>query len=173
MSLTTSGNGLRRRSLLKAGLAVGISQVTSPFVLRARAAEVVKIGIADPLTGAYAALGKSELIGCRLAVEQMNEKGGILGRKVELVVEDSTSGDAGTAVQKARKLIDVDKVDFLLGNANSALSLAMAQVSNEKNILHIVALALIPTQSPEPLATGMSFASATRRRRWPPLSPAR
>src|SRR6185312_2098530 len=64
--------------------------------------------------------------------------GGILGRPVELVIEDSTSGDAGVAVQKARKLIDGDKVNFLLGNVNSALSLAMAQVSNEKGILHIV-----------------------------------
>ena len=55
-----------------------------------------------------------------------------------MIVEDSTSGDAGTAVQKARKLIDGDKVDFLLGNVNSALALAMAQVSNEKKILHMV-----------------------------------
>jgi branched-chain amino acid transport system substrate-binding protein len=138
VSFTISGDGFRRRSVLKASLAVGISQVASPFVLRARAAEVVKIGIADPLTGTYAGLGKSELVGCQLAVEQMNAKGGILGREVELVVEDSTSGDAGTAVQKARKLIEADKVVFLLGNVNSALSLAMAQVSNEKNILHIV-----------------------------------
>ena len=55
-----------------------------------------------------------------------------------MIAEDSTSGDAGTAVLKARKLIDGDKVDFLLGNTNSALSLAMAQVSNEKKILHVV-----------------------------------
>ena len=41
-------------------------------------------------------------------------------------------------MQKARKLIESDKVDFLLGNVNSALALAMAQVSNEKGILHIV-----------------------------------
>ena len=41
-------------------------------------------------------------------------------------------------MQKARKLIDGDKVDFLLGNVNSALALAMAQVSNEKGVLHIV-----------------------------------
>ena len=41
-------------------------------------------------------------------------------------------------MQKARKLIDGDKVDFLLGNVNSALSLAMAQVSNEKSIFHVV-----------------------------------
>jgi branched-chain amino acid transport system substrate-binding protein len=57
---------------------------------------------------------------------------------VELLSEDSTSGDAGTAVQKSRKLIERDKVDFLVGNVNSALALAMAEVSKEKGILHIV-----------------------------------
>src|SRR5579863_8368276 len=129
---------MSRRGLVKAGLALATVQISSPFVIRARAADAVKIGLDNPLTGTYAAPGKNELIGCQLAVEQINAKGGILGRSVELVVEDSTSGDAGTAVQKARKLIDGDKVDFLLGNVNSALSLAMAQVSNEKKILHIV-----------------------------------
>ncbi len=138
MSITSLRGGVGRRGLLKAGLVVGAAQVASPFVLRARAADSVKIGLDNPLTGTYAGPGKNELIGCQLAVEQINAKGGILGRTVELVVEDSTSGDAGTAVQKARKLIDGDKVDFLLGNVNSALSLAMAQVSNEKKILHIV-----------------------------------
>jgi branched-chain amino acid transport system substrate-binding protein len=98
----------------------------------------VKIGLDNPLTGALAGLGKNELIGCQFAVEQINAKGGILGREVELIVEDSTSSDAGTAVLKSRKLIDSDKVDFLLGNTNSALSLAMAQISNEKKILHVV-----------------------------------
>ena len=92
----------------------------------------------NPLTGSYAATGKNELVGCQMALDEINAKGGILGRPVELLVEDSSSGDAGTAVQKARKLIDSDKVDFLLGNVNSALSLAMAQVSNEKGVLQIV-----------------------------------
>src|SRR5271168_3110067 len=127
-----------RRNLLRAGLVVGAAQVASPFVWRARAADSVKIGVDNTLTGTYAALGKNELVGNQLAVDQINAKGGILGRHVDLIVEDSTSGDAGTAVQKARKLIDGDKVDFLLGNVNSALSLAIAQVSNEKRILHIV-----------------------------------
>jgi branched-chain amino acid transport system substrate-binding protein len=57
---------------------------------------------------------------------------------VVVLVEDSTSGDAGTAVQKARKLIERDKVNFLLGNVNSALALAMADVAAEKGVLHIV-----------------------------------
>ena len=123
---------------MRAGLVVAAAQVASPFVWRARAADSVKIGVDNTLTGTYAALGKNEQVGIQLAVDQINAKGGILGRNVELVVEDSTSGDAGTAVQKARKLIDGDKVDFLLGNVNSALSLAMAQVSYEKRILHVV-----------------------------------
>jgi branched-chain amino acid transport system substrate-binding protein len=138
MSIISSSGAVGRRSLLKAGLVAGAAQIAGPFVLRARAADSVKIGLDNPLTGTYAAPGKNELIGCQLAVEEINAKGGILGRNVELIVEDSTSGDAGTAVQKARKLIDGDKVDFLLGNVNSALALAMAQVSSEKKILHIV-----------------------------------
>src|SRR6476469_6040048 len=129
---------LDRRTLLKTAGLVGVAQIASPFVITARAADEVKIGFDNPITGVYAALGKNELIGAQLALEQINAKGGILGRKAELLVEDSTSGDAGTAVQKARKLIDRDKVNFLLGNVNSALALAMAQVSNEKGVLHVV-----------------------------------
>ena len=129
---------ISRRRLVESGLALAGAQIAGPFVMRARAADAVRIGLDNPLTGPYAALGKNELIGCQMAIEAINAKGGILGRPVELVVEDSTSGDAGVAVQKARKLIEGDKVDFLLGNVNSALALAMAEVSNEKGILHIV-----------------------------------
>jgi branched-chain amino acid transport system substrate-binding protein len=98
----------------------------------------VKIGFDNPITGVYAALGKNELIGAQLALEQINGKGGILGRKAELLVEDSTSGDAGTAVQKARKLIDRDQVNFLVGNINSALAAAIANVAYEKGVFHMV-----------------------------------
>ena len=129
---------LSRRTILTGAASLGALQIASPFVVKSLADEPVKIGLDNPLTGTYAAVGKNELIGCQLAVEQINAKGGILGRKAELLVEDSTSGDAATAVQKARKLIDRDKIDFLLGNINSALALAMAGVAAEKGVLHIV-----------------------------------
>src|ERR1700742_744306 len=129
---------LDRRTVLKSAALAGVAQIASPFVITACAADTVKIGLDNPLTGTYAALGKNELIGAQLAVEQINAKGGILGRKAELLIEDSTSGDAGTAVQKARKLIDRDKVDFLVGNINSALAAAIANVAYEKNVLNIV-----------------------------------
>ena len=127
-----------RRTLLKTAAAAGVLQIASPFVTSARAADNIKIGLDNPLTGTYAAPGKNEEIGCNLAVEQINAKGGILGRKIELLSEDSTSGDAGAAVQKARKLIERDNVNLLVGNVNSGLAQAMAQVSNEKGVLHIV-----------------------------------
>ena len=130
--------GIDRRRLVKAGGALAVAQFASPFVIRARAADPVRIGLDNPLTGTYAAPGKNELIGCQMALDEINAKGGILGRPVELVVEDFDQRRRRPAVQKARKLIDGDKVDFLLGNVNSALALAMAQVSNEKGILHIV-----------------------------------
>ncbi|HKO07334.1 MAG TPA: ABC transporter substrate-binding protein, partial [Alphaproteobacteria bacterium] len=129
---------MERRAILKAGLALGAAQLASPFIIRARGEEPVKIGLDDPLTGTYAALGKNELIGCQYAVERINAVGGILGRQIEFLNEDSTSGEVGTAVQKARKLIERDKVNFLLGNVNSAMALAMGQVSNELKTLHIV-----------------------------------
>ena len=127
-----------RRTVLKAAAAASVMQLGAPFIRKAHAADPVLIGLDNPLTGTYAINGKNEMFGCELAIEQINAKGGILGRPVKLLSEDSTSGDAGTAVQKARKLIERDKVNFLLGNVNSALALAMAQVSNEKGVLHIV-----------------------------------
>jgi branched-chain amino acid transport system substrate-binding protein len=129
---------LDRRTVIKAGAALGVTQIAAPFVISARGETPIKIGVDNPLTGTYAAPGKNENTGMQLAVDQLNAKNGILGRKVELLIEDSTSGDAGTAVQKARKLIERDNVDFLVGNVNSALAQAMAQVSNEKGILHVV-----------------------------------
>src|SRR3984885_11518930 len=132
------GRPVRRRPLLKAGLAIGAMQVASPFVVKSLADDPIKIGLDNPLTGTFAALGKNELIGCQLAVDQINAKGGILGRKVDLLVEDSTSGDAAVAVQKAAKLVERDKVDFLLGNINSALAQAMANYSFEKKAFQIV-----------------------------------
>ena len=129
---------VHRRAVLKAGLAIGAIQVASPFVVKTLADEPLKIGLDNPLTGTYAALGKNELIGAQLALDQINAKNGILGRPVQLLVEDSTSADAATAVQKANKLIDRDKVNFLIGNINSGLAQAMANVAFEKGVFHIV-----------------------------------
>ncbi|MGA8758475.1 MAG: ABC transporter substrate-binding protein [Stellaceae bacterium] len=138
MANSTTSTRLDRRTVIRAAAMAGIAQVAAPFVITARAADEIKMGLDDPLTGTYAELGKNEQIGCQLAVDQINAKGGILGRQVKLLVEDSTSADTGVAVQKARKLIERDKVNFLLGNVNSAMAIALGDVSSQLKTLHIV-----------------------------------
>lgn len=126
-----------RRSLLRAGAAIGALQITSPFIIAARGESPVRIGLVDPLTGVYAAIARSEVVGAQYALEEVNKKGGILGRPVELLIEDSAN-DVGTGVQKTRKLIDRDQVSFIIGDVNSGIAIAMAQVTSEKKVLHIV-----------------------------------
>ena len=138
MTTERKSAGPTRRRLLQAGAVIGAAQLSAPFVQLARAADTVKIGVDNPATGTYAALGKNEHIGMQMAADEINAKGGILGRQVELLFEDSTSGDAGVAVQKARKLIDRDKVDFIIGNINSSLAQAIANVAYEKGVFHVV-----------------------------------
>src|SRR5258705_11189144 len=104
-----------RRTLIKGSAALGAFQVTSPFVIQARGETAVRIGMVDPLTGVYAAPAGNEGMGAKLAVEQMNAKGGILGRQAELLVGDSANY-VGAAVQKARKLIERDQGNFMIGD---------------------------------------------------------
>jgi branched-chain amino acid transport system substrate-binding protein len=132
-----SKRAFSRRTLLKGAAVAGAVQVASPFIIQARGEQSIRIGMIDPLTGVYAAPAQNEVTGAKLAAEQVNAKGGILGRQIELLVEDSAN-DVGTGVQKARKLIERDNVSFVIGDVNSGIAQAIAQVTNEKKILHIV-----------------------------------
>src|SRR5262249_27845263 len=117
-----------RRTLLKSAAAIGAMQVAAPFIIQARGETPIKVGMVDPLTGVYAAVAQNEVIGAKLAVEQINAKGGVLGRPIELLIEDSAN-DVGTGVQKTRKLIERDEVNFIIGDVNSGIAQAMAQVT--------------------------------------------
>jgi branched-chain amino acid transport system substrate-binding protein len=129
--------GVRRRGVLAGSAAIGALQLTAPFILSARGEQPVKIGMIDPLTGVYAAFARDEVNGATYAVGEINKAGGILGRQVQLLVEDSAN-DVGTGVQKARKLIDRDQVNAIFGDVNSAIAYAVAQVATEKKVLDIV-----------------------------------
>ena len=115
----------------------------------------------DPLTGVYAAPAGNEVMGAKLAVEQINAKGGILGRQVELLVEDSAN-DVGTGVQKARKLIERDQVNFMIGDVNSGIAAAIAQVTAKRRSCTSFPV-VTPIRSPARIASGTCSASATPR----------
>ena len=74
MSEKFFSHAVGRRSILKAGVAIGAMQVASPFVVKALGETPVKIGLNDPFTGTYAELGKHEQIGCQYAVDEINKK---------------------------------------------------------------------------------------------------
>lgn len=128
---------VNRRTILKAGAALAAAGTLSPVSAFAKSETPVRIGHLEALTGTYAALGISDVNGAKLAVEQINAKGGILGRPVVLDIEDSAA-NPGLAAQKARELIDRNKVNFLIGSASSAVALTISQTAHELNKIYIV-----------------------------------
>jgi branched-chain amino acid transport system substrate-binding protein len=128
--------GLTRREWLKVtgrlGAAAVIGNFGKPLFSKAFAAEPIKIGHITPRTGFLGQIGAYAVMGVQLAVEEANARGGVLGRPIEVVYEDSVN--PGTAVQKARKLIEKDKVVALVGEISSASTLAIGEVAQEAGI---------------------------------------
>jgi branched-chain amino acid transport system substrate-binding protein len=120
--------------LIAAVVATGLSLGADS---RAWAQPPLRIGVSISQTGTYAAIGQNQLRGHRLCVKHANEKGGVLGRLIELLVEDDQS-HAPTAVAIYERLITQDKVDAILGPYASAIVDAVADVA-EKHRLPMVA----------------------------------
>lgn len=110
---------MKKRSLLGAALALGTLSA-----LPAHAQDTLKIGVSEPLTGAVAASGTYVTNGARIAADLINRKGGVLGKKIELVIEDNKSNPR-EAVNSAEKLILKDKVPVMMGAWSSTFTLAI------------------------------------------------
>lgn len=98
--------------------------------------EKIKIGIATILSGDFALLGENVVDTAKLAIKEINDKGGIDSRQLELVVEDAkvSSKDGLTAVQK---LVNVDGVKYIIGGTSSNGTLASAPVVNENKVIYM------------------------------------
>jgi branched-chain amino acid transport system substrate-binding protein len=114
------------------------------LALTSRAQETFKVGEIASLTGKEAVFGQSSHKGTLLAIEGLNDAGGVAGKKIELLTEDnqSKSGESSTA---ARKLISRDKVVALLGEVASSRSLEMAPVAQSAKIPMISPASTNPT----------------------------
>jgi branched-chain amino acid transport system substrate-binding protein len=113
--------------------AAGTGTLFFPAIVRAQ--EPIRIGQLIPFTGFLGAIGEYGKQGATLAVEELNEKGGALGRKLELITEDEAN--PGVAVQKARKLIEKDKVVAIEGLVSSASCLAVGDEVQRAKVLLI------------------------------------
>jgi branched-chain amino acid transport system substrate-binding protein len=113
MRLYTGG---MTRFFLSVGFATGFAALAS--------AQTIKIGVNEPLTGPFAASGSYVVNGAKIAADEINAKGGVLGQKIELVIEDNKSNPTEAAAV-AEKLITGDKVPVMMGAWGSSLTLAV------------------------------------------------
>ncbi len=118
-------------------VALSLIILTSGVVL---AQAPVKIGASISVTGTYAKLGGYTQDGYLMCAKEVNEKGGLLGRKLEFVIYDDRS-DAATAIKLYEKLITEDKVELVMGPYSSPITKAAATVSEKYKKLMVASLA--------------------------------
>jgi ABC-type branched-subunit amino acid transport system substrate-binding protein len=112
-------------------IAVGTLGVGTAF-----AQEPIKIGAMYPLTGGGAVYGVPAMVGHQMAIEELNAKGGIMGRKIESIERDDKMNPAA-ASSTMKELITKDKVDIVVGGLSSAVGLAMSEVSKQEKVVYI------------------------------------
>lgn len=113
--------GLTRRKFL-GGLAIGAAATALPtpaIIKRASASNPIKVGVISPLTGAWTVYGRAHIAGFELAVKEINEAGGVLGRPIEIIQADSQT-EPRIVAEQSNRLIRRDRVDFLAGTFSSA-----------------------------------------------------
>lgn len=125
---------ISRRHML-AALGTSATMVAMPWIARA-ADDNIRIGFPTPLTGPFAAEAKDQVKSAELAVKQVNDKGGVNGRKVELLVRDDKL-NGGEAATRTLELIEKDKVHAIVGSLSSAVQLAVNEVTRARGLLYV------------------------------------
>ncbi len=100
-------------------------------------AEPIKVGILDPLTGPYKTSSIHDVHGATVAMDWYNKRGGVLGRQVA-IIEADTASNVEVALKAATKLINEDRVDFLMGTFTGECSLAVSELAKKENKLFMV-----------------------------------
>ena len=121
-----------RRTVLKASAAA--AALGFPFVSRGQS-DRIRIGHLTPLTGFLGALGEYAVQGLKIAVDEINKGGGVLGRQLDVMSEDSVN--PATAANKAQRMLDQDRVALLMGEINSASAKTIMQVAAREKRLFL------------------------------------
>jgi branched-chain amino acid transport system substrate-binding protein len=124
-----------RRKVLQVGAALaGVSALGFPAVVSGQS-DKIKIGHLTPLTGFLGALGAYAQLGIRMAEEEINRAGGVMGRQIEIISEDSVN--PATGATKAQRMFEQDGVALLMGEINSAVALTIMQVAERNKRLFL------------------------------------
>jgi branched-chain amino acid transport system substrate-binding protein len=138
MKVLKKSGGMTRSILSRRALMKGVAGTTLALGVPAIShgqSESIKIGHLTPRRGFLAPLGDYAVMGIQLAADEINAAGGVNGRKIELMLEDSVNPQ--TASAKAERLIERDKVAMLIGEISSASGLAIAEVAKRTRTVFI------------------------------------
>lgn len=127
------------KRLIKMGETVVIALVTVLFLLyapEAIAKEVIKIGLIVPLTGPHGREAVDMKNGSLMAIDEINAKGGVLGKKVELVVRDDQMNPSEGA-RKAKELVEQEGVKYTLGTISSAVQMAVNNYTKRVGVMFV------------------------------------
>ena len=124
-----------RRSFL-ATTAAGAAVMAFPAVLRAQGKDAIRIGFPLPLTGPFGALAADQQRGAMLGADELNAKGGILGRKVEVLFRDDQLKPA-VGAQRTKELIENEKVQFIVGGLAAHVQMAINEQTKKSKVLFI------------------------------------
>lgn len=108
--------------------------VLAMSALPAAAADTIKLGVTEPLSGTFKDIGERYLEGVQYAVDVINRSGGLLGKKVEVIPIDSEL-KPDVATRKAQNLILKDEVKFFCGGTGSSVGAAMSQLAQKENVI--------------------------------------
>jgi branched-chain amino acid transport system substrate-binding protein len=129
---------ISRRRFLK-GAVAGAALLGGPgipYIARnAVAADPLYIGVVSPASGNFADHGMTERLGMQMALAEFKEKG-VLDRPVKMLVEDDET-DPQVGARKARRLIEVDKVKFMMGGVSSSVAVSVGEVAQRAGVLYI------------------------------------
>jgi branched-chain amino acid transport system substrate-binding protein len=146
---------LSRRTLLKGGVIAAAAGGTATFFgpwqhnrVWAQGAKPIKLGLTCDASGQYGNSGQDDLRGMRLAIDEFNAKGGVIGRKIEWITADTETNPA-TGTRVAERFISQEQCGFLLGALHSGVANAITQVANKHGTIYFNTNSSAPSEAGE------------------------
>jgi branched-chain amino acid transport system substrate-binding protein len=126
---------ITRRKFIATTATGALAATVMPRALFAQGEEMV-FGAVLPLTGASASIGEDQRRGVELAVEKINASGGVLGKQLKVIIEDS-AGNAQSALNAAKKLVSVDGAKVVMGEYSSGITVPLREALAREGVVHV------------------------------------
>jgi branched-chain amino acid transport system substrate-binding protein len=151
MKKSKTRSGLSRRLIVKGGVLSATAAFFGPWKhnrVWAQGAKPIKLGLTCDASGQYGNSGQDDLRGIRMAIDEFNAKGGVLGRKIEWVTADTETNPA-TGTRVAERFISQDQCGFLIGALHSGVANAITQVANKYGVIYFNTNSSAPSEAGE------------------------